>query len=378
MDIKGFGSSLWKVVQDTATSLINNKNDKGQPMIMDVAADLLKASDTVLTLAGAPALPEADKALALSGLEDLIALVSSESTEAKLKAAEGLAKKFLPGVVTALAKEVSNHAGDNFVGDVAKGIGKWVSENPGAAFQLGADIVRVIGTAVASGGVSLAADLPALIPQIVSAASGVLNAAGLSPATLATRIATDFLKFLGVAEADAAKAGKIVGTLSVLGADIALAVATKGQHPINPQLVNEAVKEISLALGVPADAAAVVATGAAMAFTLGQNFAGFVLSGQPPETFGGLDKIFKNVDEVAKEAVNLFMGQEGASVDTILKKLLDLAPLLQSFAQTVSDNASTADPKAVAETWKHINKNLVDLIPALGPMLEGLAKTAEA
>ena len=183
---------------------------------------------------------------------------------------------------------------------------------------------------------------------------------------------------MGVPEADAEKAGKIVGTLSVLGADIALAVATKGKHPINTQLVNEAVKEISIALGVPADAAAVVATGAAMAFTLGQNFAGFVLSGQPPETFGGLDKIFKNVDDVAKEAVNLFMGQDGASVDTILKKLQDLAPLLQSFAQTLSENASTADPKAVAETWKSVNKNLLELIPALGPILEGLAKTAEA
>lgn len=378
MDIKGLGSNLWKVIQDTATSLINDKNKNGEPIIMDVAADLLKASDALRNWAGMPALPEADKALALSGLEDLVALMASESNEAKLKAAEGLAKKVVPGVMSAVASEVAKHAGDHFVADVAEGIGKWVSENPGAAVQLGANIVRVIGTAVATGGVSLAADLPTLVPQIASAASGILHEAGLSPAMLATRIATDFFKFMGVPEADAQKAGKVAGTLGVLGADIALAVATKGQHPINSQLVSEAVKEISLAFGVPVDAAAVVATGAAMAFTLGQNFAGFVLSGQPPETFGGLDKIFKNVDDVAKDAVDLFMGQEGASVDAILKKLQDLGPLLKAFGQTVSDNAATADPKAAAQTWEQVNKKLVDLIPALGPIFEGLAKTAEA
>lgn len=376
--IRALGSNLWKAISDTATNLVSNKNEKGQPVIMDVAADLLTASDKLLSATGAPTLPDADKALALSGLEDLVALMTSESNEAKLKAAEGLVKKFAPGIAAAAAKEVAKHASDNFVADVAQGIGKWVTENPSAALQLAANIVRVVGTAVATGGTSLAVDLPTLIPEVLSAASGVLQAAGVTPSALASRIASDFLKFMGVPEADAEKVGKIVGTLSVLGADIALAVATKGQHPINPQLVSEAVKEISLALGVPADAAAVVATGAAMAFTLGQNFAGFVLSGQPPETFGGLDKIAKNVDEVAKDAVNLFMGQEGASADAILKKLQDLGPLFQAFANSISENASTADPKARVQTWQAVNKGLVDLFPGLDPVLKGLAQYAEA
>ena len=373
--IRGFGASLWKTVSDTATQLLGAQNADGKPAVVDILPSVI---NTGASLIGAPELPPAEMALAMGGLEDLLVLLSNQNSEAKLKAAEGLAAKLLPGLVSAAAGEIAKHAGNSFISDLAKGMVKWVSTNPGQAAMLLADIGRVIGTAVATGGVSLAADLPLLLPKLASTASGILTAAGISPEKFATNLATDLLKFLGVNDVDAEKAGRIIGTLSVLGADIALAVATQGKHPINPKLVQEAVQQIALVSGVQPDTAAVVAAGAAMAFTLGQNFAGFVLAGNPPESFGGLDKIFTNVESVASEAVKMFMGQEGASPDKIMSKLMELGPLFQAFAQTVTENASAANPDYGTKGWEAVNKHLRGLIPELGSLLDGMAKLAEA
>lgn len=368
-------NSFFKGVSDVASSLLANKNADGKPKVLDQLPDVV---NTGLQLAGAPELPAADMTVAVGALEDLLVLLSNQSTEAKLKAAEGLAFKLLPGVLTAAAQEVAKNAGDNFVGDLAKGMVKWVSENPSQVTSLATQIATTIFSAIASGGASLVKDIPLLIPTLVSAASGVMKAAGYSPEKLVTDIAVDFLKFIGVQAADAEKAGQIIGTLTLLGADIALAVATQGKHPINPQLVQNAVQQIAVATGIEPDTAAVVAAGAAMAFTLGQNFVGFVLAGNPPETFGGLDKAFSGVKAVVEEAVKLFMGQEGADIGKVLDRLGQLQPLINSFVETITQNATAANPEFATKGWEAVHHELVKLVPGLGLAFDTLGKLAEA
>ena len=368
-------SSIAKGVSDVSSTILANKTADGTPKVLDQLPDVI---NTGLELVGAPPLPEANVMVAMGALEDLLVILSNENTDAKLKAAEGLASKLLPAVMSAAAEEISKKAGDNFVSDMALGMVKWVGENPTQALHLGIKIAATIGTAVATGGASLAKDIPLLIPDLVSAASGVMKAAGYTPQKLLTDIAVNFLTFMGVEEANAKKAAEIVVPLTMLGANIALTVATKGQHPIDPQLVQSAVTQIALATGVQPDTAAVIATGATMAFTLGQNFAGFVLAGNPPETFGGLDQIFTGVQSVAEEAVKVYMGQEGASVESIIAKLIELKPLFDSFAQTISENATASNPDYATKGWEAVNTQMVNFLPGLGVAFDSLSQVVDA
>ncbi len=362
MDISRLGaqlSGLWNQVVGVAVDLVAEKTPTGGLKLRDEVPDVV---DQTLQFFGAPELPAADKAMAMEGLEGLLALLTAENTEAQIKAASALAQKLLPGVISKVAEEVGKHAGNNFVGDLAQGMLKWIGQNPSQAALLAADIGRVIATAITTGGTSLVADVPALLPKLVAASSGVLQASGITPEKLLGNIATDLLKFLGVNEVDAQTWGEATGSLMALGADVALAVATNGQHKINPQLVQAAVSHVATAVGAPPDTATLIATSAAMAFTLGQNFAGFVLSGQPPETFGGFDKVFKNAGEVAQEAVKLFLGQEGASIEQIARKLKDLKPLFDGFVQTLSTESSAANPQYGNVGWDAFFQNLQQVL----------------
>ena len=365
MDVSRVGAQVlgWlQAAKDVALDLLEPKIPDGGYKVRD---EVPQTINFALNLIGAPELPEPDKALAMEGLEGLLALVSAENTEARVKAATALAQKLLPGVASKVAEQVGQKATGNFVLNLAQGMVKWVTKNPDQAGWLAADIARVIATAVATAGASLATDLPAVMPKLVAATSGILKEAGVSPEKLLGDIATDLLKFLGVDEVQAEKWGAATGSLMALGADVALAVATKGQHKINPELVKAAASSVATVVGAPPDTATLIATSAAMAFTLGQNFAGFVLAGNPVETFGGFDKVFKSAGEAAKEAVKLYMGQEGASVDQVARKVKDLLPLFQSFTATVTKESSAANPAFGNVGWDAFMNNLQTWIGGL-------------
>ena len=367
MDISRLAGSFLGVVKQVAVDLLEKKDDSGKPAVLDVLPDVV---NTGLQALGAPELPPIDHELAMGGLQDLVALLTSQNDQARFDAAKGLAGKLLPVISQAAAEELGKKAGDHFVADVAQGLIKWVNNNPSQAFALGADVVRVISTAVATGGVSLAADLPALMPQLTAMAAGVLKEAGIPVDKLIQGMVTDLLKTLGVEAATAEQIGKVVGPLAALGADVALAVATQGKHTISPELVRSAVGAVAQAAGVSPDVAAVVATAAGMAATLGQNFAGHVLSGQSAQSFMGLDKLTLKVEDVAQDAVKLLMGQQGASTEQISKKLLELGPLFSAFAQTFEHNTTELNVDNSRKGWVALNEQFRSWMPGLGPMFD--------
>ena len=367
MDISRLAGSFLGVVKQVAVDLLDKKDDSGKPVVLDVLPDVV---NTGLRAINAPELPPINQELAMGGLQDLVALLTSQNDQARFDAAKGLVGKLLPGVANAVAEEIGKNAGQGFVGDVAQGLVKWVSNNPTQAFSLGAEVVRVVSTAVATGGVSLAADLPALMPKVAAMAAGVLKEAGIPVDKLIQGMVTDLLKTLGVEAATAEQIGKVVGPLVTLGADIALAVATQGQHTISPELVRSAVGAVAEAAGVSPDVAAVVATAASMAATLGQNFAGHVLSGQSAQSFLGLDTLTLKVEDVARDAVKLFMGQEGATTEQISKKLLELGPLFSAFAKTFEQNATDLNVDNSRKGWAALNDQFRSWMPGLGPLFD--------
>lgn len=361
MDIGRLAGNVFGLVKQAAVDLLEKKDTSGKPVVLDVLPDLIEAGRDVLNL---PELPPVDQELAMAGLQDLVALLTANNDQARFDAAKGLAAKLVPGVAQALAAEVGKAASDNFVANVAQGIVKWVSQNPTQALQLGVEIARVAATAVATGGTSLAVDLPALLPKVTAMAVGVLQASGIEVDKLLKGMVTDMLKFVGVQDATAEKIGAVMGPLLALGGDIAMAIATNGKHPINPNLVRSAVSAVAEASGIPPNEAAIIATAACMAATLGQNLAGHVLAGKPvTEFFPNLDKVGLKLADVGTEAVKLYYGQQGASLETIAAKLKDLGPLFQAFSQDLYRNATELNVSNSAKAWEAVNQHFLTMVP---------------
>lgn len=370
MDIGRLAGNVFGLVKQAAVDLLEKKDTSGKPVVLDVLPDLMEAGRDVLNL---PQLPPVDHELAMAGLQDLVALLTANNDQARFDAAKGLAAKLVPGVAQALAAEVGKAASDNFVADVAQGILKWVSQNPTQALQLGVEIARVAATAVATGGTSLAVDLPALLPKVTAMAVGVLQASGIEVDKLLKGMVTDMLKFVGVQDATAEKIGAVMGPLLALGGDIAMAIATNGKHPINPNLLRSAVSAVAEASGMPPNEAAIIATAACMAATLGQNLAGQMLAGKPlTELFPNLDKMGLKLADVGIEAVKLYFGQQGASLETIAAKLKDLGPLFQAFSQDLYRNATELNVSNSAKAWEAVNQHFLTMVPGWSLFVEAV------
>ena len=364
-------------VNDAADAVLaGTKGADGKLKVLDIVPD---AVDFASGMFGVSPLPQVDRELAAQSTETLLLMLSSQTDAVKLAKLKSLAESALPRLLGQAAVEVAAKAlaGDDLAQKLGAGLIGWVVQNPDKTFDLGAKVVATIAAAIASGGTSLAKDLPSLAVTLVSTAAGVLDVAGIKPEKLVSQVAGDLLKFIGVADADAQKIAKVVGPLAVLGADIALAIASSGKHPIRLELVENAAKEIAGAVGVKPDTAAVVAAAAVTAFTLGQNVAGFVLGGGKLEEYGGLGKLGTDVGAVAKQAVKSFLeGTLQADSATIATKLLALQPLIQSFIDQVAKDATEVNKTQTKAGFAEINKLIKQWLPDLAPTLDAFQTLA--
>ena len=364
------------VIETADAALAGPKGADGQLKLLDIVPDTI---DFVSGKFGVPPLPQLDRALAAQSTETLLLMLSSQTDEVKLAKLKSLAESALPRLLGQAAVEVAAKAlaGDDLAQKLGAGLIGWVVQNPDKTFDLGAKVVATIAAAIASGGTSLAKDLPSLAVTLVSTAAGVLDVAGIKPEKLVSQVAGDLLKFIGVADADAKKIADVVGPLTVLGADIALAVASSGKHAIRLDLVENAVKEIALAVGVEPDASAVVASASVTGFLLGQNLAAYLLDGGKPKDYGGLGELGKAVEAVLKQAANSFLKDTlKADAATIVTKLLALQPLMQALSNQVMKDATEVNETQTEAAFAEINKLIKQWLPDLAPTLDAFQTLA--
>jgi hypothetical protein len=321
---------------------------------------------------GVPELPAAD--LALMGTDGLSLLAGFLAGESRQESIKPLLESLASRGTSLISRDIARNAAGAFEGDlgqflkaIAEGAAKAMANDPDGTALLAMEVGRVVATAVATGGASLASDLPALAPKLMTAAAAVLRESGIQVDALMTQIVADLLKQMGVEAATAQTIAQVSVPLLILGGDIALAVASEGKHKIPPERVANAVREIALATGVEPDAAAVVATAGASAFAFGQNFYGYLSGGGDPMAYGGLDQIA----EVASGSVKTWMEQGGASPEEIRSTLNQLSPLLQSFLDTVQQDMS-GERENATQGWKDLNKTLLGWNPAFGNLFDGI------
>ena len=364
-------------VNDAADAVLaGTKGADGKLKVLDIVPD---AVDFASGMFGVSPLPQVDRELAAQSTETLLLMLSSQTDEVKLAKLKSLAESALPRLLGQAAVEVAAKAlaGDDLAQKLGAGLIGWVVQNPDKTFDLGAKVVATIAAAIASGGTSLAKDLPSLAVTLVSTAAGVLDVAGIKPEKLVSQVAGDLLKFIGVADADAKKIADVVGPLTVLGADIALAVASSGKHAIRLDLVENAVKEIALAVGVEPDASAVVASASVTGFLLGQNLAAYLLDGGKPKDYGGLGELGKAVEAVLKQAANSFLKDTlKADAATIVTKLLALQPLMQALSNQVMKDATEVNETQTEAAFAEINKLIKQWLPDLAPTLDAFQTLA--
>jgi hypothetical protein len=124
---------------------------------------------------------------------------------------------------------------------------------------------------------------------------------------------------------------------------------------------------------MPPNEAAIIATAACMAATLGQNLAGQMLAGKPlTELFPNLDKMGLKLADVGIEAVKLYFGQQGASLETIAAKLKDLGPLFQAFSQDLYRNATELNVSNSAKAWEAVNQHFLTMVPGWSLFVEAV------
>jgi hypothetical protein len=321
---------------------------------------------------GVPELPAAD--LVLMGSDGLALLANFFAGESREEVIKPLLESLLSRGASVASQEIARNAGGAFQGDVgqfleaiSEGVVKAIANDPGGTAQLAFEIGRVVATAIATGGASLASDLPALAPKLMTAAAAVLNESGIDLDAMMTQVTANFLSFIGVEEATAQTLARVSVSLLTLGVDVALAVASEGKHKIPPERLENAVREIAVATGVEPDKAAVVAAAAAAAFTFGQNMYGYLSGGGDLKAYGGLDKIA----DVATDAVRTWMEQGGASLEDIQATVTQLSPLIQSFLDTVRQDMSTSSERS-GQGWADLNKTLLQWNPAFGNVFDDI------
>jgi len=341
-----------------------------------VGAKIVDALPQVATFVaqslGVPELPAAD--LALMGADGLALLATFLSGESREEAIKPLLTSLFTRGASVATQEIARNAGGAFQGDVgqflkaiSEGVAKSIAKDPGGTAQLAFEIGRVVATAVSTGGASLAKDLPALAPKLMTAAAAVLNESGIDLDAMMTQVAANFLSFIGVEEATAQTLARVSVSLLTLGVDVALAVASEGKHKIPPERLENAVREIAVATGIKPDKAAVVAAAAASAFTFGQNMYGYLSGGGNLAAYGGLDKIA----DVATDAVRTWMEQGGASLEDIQATVRQLSPMIQSFLDTARKDMSTSSERS-GQGWADLNKTLLQWNPAFGNVFDDI------
>lgn len=262
-------------------------------------------------LAGALGVDQ-DKLGGMSPLSVLAELVSrtktlqAEGRRDVINAASGASSKASLGVQS---------AADNYDADIGDALGRWASkpENLERGFKFAGQVVMAAGAAIASGGASLAKDLPALGAQGLAIADDILKETGSSLQQVLGDLAADALTELGVEPETAKQLGPFLASAGIAATQAYAAYSTGDFSKLDPAVFGDAVRHGSALLGASDGTAATLGT-----LTSGGLSLGVAIAGGDSQLLksGNLDKLLTSGSGVADQLQRM-VGGNGFDPDAL-------------------------------------------------------------
>ena len=245
-------------------------------------------------------------------------------------------------------------AAQNYSAELGGAISRWTEKNPDALLRFGLQAMAATVTAFATGGASLAKDLPALGVSALAIGAGVLAESGIKPERLIGDMASVALQAVGVDQTAAEKWGKTIGSLSGAAMELTLFYVSNGTHKIDTAKFGTLAQDFASSVGADRATAAMVAATATGLASVGVA----LLAGQNLQSLVSADALQKSVmDAAGKIAQSLGEGKVnipellsiGSDVQTKFQKLMfdfqadtnvtdfweNAGPLAEKLAQSV-------------------------------------------